>query len=350
MAALVPAMYAHALLGAVFTHSPWPAPAIVTFLFYGIVALAEHRDAGNGHIAEAIWMLTTVQAASLFVGSVVGLLFVAIFRTPRLIDVRIFYEWDSIREQSLQPAKETWDPLLYVWPVLTLLSGILTLAGLYCLMGGLWHGSNALLTQTQAVSLGLIFVIIGGGATIAGLVQLWRSHAPTGLPGKLTAKYMFFVAVLLVVPHIFWTAHYATANIRAAIVIVTVATLWLAVYWGSNDVFLGSTKHRSRSMTAILVLAFIHETAWAAAWAALDDDDNDADKAAGNTFLAVGIGAAVWMGILLCLGKITGHLTSADVRSTKRAGDNGKMPAADAKQSPPSQKQQQQQYMFPSAL
>lgn len=303
MAALVPVMYAYGLVGAAFTHSPWPAPALVTFLFYGIVALAEHRsDAGN-----IAWTLTTAQASALLIGSIVGLLFVAAFRTPRLIDDRAFYSWDSVRARGLPPARSTWDPLLYPWTMLVILATVAFTAGVYCLLGGLWHdndGTAAMMTQQQAVAWGIALAVLGGGGIIAGLLQVWRTRAPTGLPGRLTAKYLLIAVAVTVVPQLVWTLPFvAGAAARVFGTVVVTALLWLAVAWFSADIFLGQPQVRIRGFTALAVLALVHCTAWIAAYIAIAAD-NGANAAAGSALLAVAIAGLVWAGVLACLSRI----------------------------------------------
>ena len=283
LASLVPAMFSYGLLGVVFTYNWAFAPAVVLFVFYGIAAFAQHRQLFAS--ADALFHLTTVQAMAVLAGTICGAAFLAAFRLPRLVDLRVFYGWDTKRHGA--PPRNLWDTAIYPWPALLVFGAVLLVHGVYFSLGGLWrdigaagHAQHAVFTKAQSLSVGLPMAIAGAGCVLIAVLQTAQKTAPSGAPGRLTIKYGAVMLLLAIVPQAVYDwldnddadgnggAALQGAGTFAALAVVYGALLrHQGTAMPRADPYF-SGKNATRGRPVIVTLFCVHTAGYATAWAA----------------------------------------------------------------------------------
>jgi len=191
-------MFSYGFLTPPFTHDPTLAPALVLFIFYGIAAFAEHR---SGEVNA--FHLTTAQVVAVLLGTVTGVVFVGLSKSPRLVDARPFFGWDTVRNAQHRAGRDLWATTVHAWPAVFLFSLVALAHGVYFLLGGLWQGHESegqALSKMHSLTVGIALAVAGTAFALLAVVRVAQTPYPNGAPGKLTVKYGIILGSLAFFP------------------------------------------------------------------------------------------------------------------------------------------------------
>ena len=245
LASIVPAQWLWAFLGVIWTHSIYWPIALVSYVWFGLAFFALHR---GGTQIEVMHIHTTHFVAHIL-GAAVGGAYVLSFRTPRLVDTRLFWRLGS-----------SWSVGFYPWTAVTSFGVLLVTTAVFLLR----NDYSPLLLFTTAMSAGVALGIIGLLLTIVGLAQLWRNAQPALLNGRVQVKYLFSLFLLSLTPVVY-------------------------------DALLGSRPFQGVAMLGVIVLAYLLLTQYLLVFDASAEDDAFGAKVPRRTerawFFALSVGA-----------------------------------------------------------
>jgi len=252
------------LVGTVFTRQPFFAPAVY-FVFYGFLSLwakvaripSESQADHAGIALESIGLVVLSQLVGVFVGTT----FVWAVKTPKLIDIDIFYS----SRQPYRPSS-SWRSVFYPWHLVWFFSIFLAVVGIYCVIDRLDEVPPDIegLSPSLSGPLGIALIVVGALLALLATVYACGGTTPSGRPGGYTLAYTPVLVVLGGLPYLFyWTredySYYSVLFVLGAGVLAYVLFGALALGCGF-EIFRTTALSLWRRTEFWLALFFVHLT------------------------------------------------------------------------------------------
>jgi hypothetical protein len=252
------------LIGTVFTRQPLFAPAVY-FVFYGFLSLWAKvaRIPSESQADHAAIMLESagLPVLAMVVGVFVGTTFIWSLRTPKLIDIDIFYS-------SRQPyrASASWRSIFYPWHLMWFFAIFVGVVGIYAVIDRLDEVPPDIegLDPGMSLALGITLIVIGSILLLVSGFYACTHPMPSGKPGGYTIAYTPVLVIIAAVPYLFyWTreelSYYSVLLVLGAGVLAYLVFGSLALCCGF-DMFRTQGMSLWRRVEFWLALFFVHMT------------------------------------------------------------------------------------------
>lgn len=267
LSGVVPEMFFYGALGTIFTHSTYFSAAVAMILWISGAAFFIHRnDEGLGDPGNLImYYLNIILPGSLWLGTLVGHFFIGSLRTPRLIDTRVFFSDGS------------WSPRYHVWTTVWIFGALIAAipAGYFLLQ--FYGGPNELTVAQQNVwgaliiSVALIVVLI---ASCVLYTRGSRSRRQDLVRPRQNLKYLFLMAVLMVIPALYDYPQFTIRPYQGFILLGALPFIYIGAYLYStrlgrtNDLAFGVAVPLSWARLFWIALFLLNFTVYLAGWLA----------------------------------------------------------------------------------
>lgn len=192
LASFVPSFWFYGFLGAYFTHSLWLSLGIAAILWWmSDVVGALHPENSR----DAIVALNFLAPVSLVTGVIVGLLAVWAFQLVPLLDIELWRIKQGTTAAGDDATNRGGAP---VW-VFEQTAAVFLLALITLLVGIDFLAERYDLSSTVSLTLGVVLIVLGGGALLVTLVRWYKSAAPADwLNFGYSLAFLFFGATSVV--------------------------------------------------------------------------------------------------------------------------------------------------------